>query len=95
MIAPSQIETALGYPVHHTFPSDYPTVSSALNSGVPLALTNHSEIAAQFDRFSAADHRPWKPGRSRRGRQAQVGASLSFFSWYGHLLRDVSAQPQR
>ena len=28
------------------------TVSTALNSGVPLALTNHSEIAAQFDSFT-------------------------------------------
>jgi hypothetical protein len=27
-------------------------VSTALNSGVPLALTNHSEIAAQFDSFT-------------------------------------------
>ena len=38
-IPPKQIETALGYPIHHTFPSDYKTVSTALNSGVPLALT--------------------------------------------------------
>ena len=43
LIAPKQIETALGYGIHHTFSSDYRTVSTALNSGVPLALTNHSE----------------------------------------------------
>jgi len=47
-----QIETALGYSVHHSFPSDYKTVSTALNSGVPLALTNSSDIAAQFDSFT-------------------------------------------
>jgi pilus assembly protein CpaE len=52
LIAPKQIETALGYGIHHMFPSDYRTVSTALNSGVPLALTNNSEIASQFDSFS-------------------------------------------
>lgn len=52
MISAKQIETALGYSIHHTFPSDYKTVATALNSGVPLALTNHSEISAQFDNFT-------------------------------------------
>jgi pilus assembly protein CpaE len=52
LIAPKQIETALGYGIHHTFGSDYRTVSTALNSGVPLTTTNHSEIAAQFDSFT-------------------------------------------
>ncbi len=52
VIGPKQIESALGFPVHHLFTSDYKTVSHALNSGVPLTSTNHSEIAAQFDRFT-------------------------------------------
>lgn len=52
LIAPKQIETALGYGIHHSFSSDYRTVSAALNSGVPLTLTNHSEIAAQFGSFT-------------------------------------------
>jgi pilus assembly protein CpaE len=52
LIAPKQIETALGYGIHHTFPSDYRTVSTALNSGVPLALTNNSDIAGQFGAFA-------------------------------------------
>ena len=51
-IAPKQIETALGHPVHHTFPSDYKTVSAALNSGVPLAQAGNSELATQFDQFT-------------------------------------------
>ena len=51
-IPPAQIETALGRPIDHMFPSDYKTVSTALNSGVPLALTGDSDIAAQFDRFT-------------------------------------------
>ena len=52
LIAPKQIETALGYGIHHSFSSDYRTVSAALNAGVPLTLTNHSEIAAQFGSFT-------------------------------------------
>jgi len=51
-IAPKQIEAALGHPVHHTFPSDYKTVSAALNSGIPLAQAGNSELATQFDQFT-------------------------------------------
>jgi pilus assembly protein CpaE len=71
VIAPKQIETALGYAIHTTFTSDYKTVSTALNSGVPLALANNSEIAAQFDRFTrlvinpAADQAAAEPERKR------------------------------
>ena len=52
LIAPKQIETALGYGIHHTFSSDYRTVATALNSGVPLATTNNSDLASQFDTFA-------------------------------------------
>lgn len=51
-IPPKQIETAVGHPIHHTFPSDYRTVSAALNSGIPLAASGDSEVAIQFDRFT-------------------------------------------
>jgi pilus assembly protein CpaE len=51
-IPPKQIEGALGHPIHQMFPSDYKTVSTALNSGVPLALTGDSDIAAQLDSFT-------------------------------------------
>ena len=51
-IPPKQIENALGHPIHHTFPSDYKTVSTALNSGVPLTLAGNSDMAAQFDGFT-------------------------------------------
>jgi len=70
-IPPKQIETALGHPIHHTFPSDYKTVSTALNSGVPLALAGNSDIATQFDRFTRAILDPEaeapapQPGRRR------------------------------
>jgi len=52
LIAPKQIETALGYGIHHTFSSDYRAVSTALNSGVPLSMANNSEIAGQFSTFT-------------------------------------------
>ena len=52
LIAPKQIETALGYGIHHTFTSDYRAVSTALNSGVPLTLSNNSSIAGEFDSFT-------------------------------------------
>jgi Flp pilus assembly CpaE family ATPase len=51
-IPPKQIESALGHPIFHTFPSDYKTVSTALNSGVPLSLVDKSDIATQFDQFT-------------------------------------------
>lgn len=57
-IPPKQIETAVGHPIYHTFPSDYATVSTALNSGVPLALSGDSEIAKQFDRFTRSIFEP-------------------------------------
>jgi Flp pilus assembly CpaE family ATPase len=52
MIAPKQIESALGHPIDHVFASDYGTVSSALNAGVPLTLSNHTELASQFNAFT-------------------------------------------
>ena len=48
----AQIESALGHPIYHRFPSDYRTVSTALNSGVPVALSGNSAIAEQFDHFT-------------------------------------------
>jgi pilus assembly protein CpaE len=71
LIAPKQIETALGYGIHHTFTSDYRTVSTALNSGVPLTMTNHSGIAGEFDSFTrqlvgmAAEEAKPEPERRR------------------------------
>ena len=48
----SQIEGALGHQIAHVIPSDYKVVSSALNSGVPLALTGNTDLAMNFDRFT-------------------------------------------
>jgi pilus assembly protein CpaE len=68
-IPPKQIESALGHPIHAMFPSDYKTVSTALNSGVPLTLAGNSEMASQFDRFTrrvlhpSAHHDAEAPGK--------------------------------
>ncbi len=51
-IPPAQIEKAIGLPIFQTFLSDYKTVSTALNSGVPIALAGNSELASQFDDFA-------------------------------------------
>jgi len=51
-IGPKQIESTLGHTVHMMFPSDYGVVSAAMNSGVPLTMTNHSDLAARFERFT-------------------------------------------
>lgn len=51
-IPPDQIEKALGRSIDQMFPSDYRTVSMALNSGVPLSLTANGELASQFDTFA-------------------------------------------
>jgi pilus assembly protein CpaE len=51
-IGPKQIETTLGHSLHMMFPSDYGIVSAAMNSGVPLTLTNNSDLAARFERFT-------------------------------------------
>jgi pilus assembly protein CpaE len=52
LIAPKQIETALGFGIYQSFTSDYRTVSTALNSGVPLGLAAQSELASQFANFT-------------------------------------------
>ena len=51
-IPPEQIEKAIGHPIFQSFLSDYKTVSTALNSGVPIALAGNSDLASQFDEFS-------------------------------------------
>jgi pilus assembly protein CpaE len=78
MIAPKQIETALGYGIHHTFPSDYKTVSTALNSGVPLALANHSDIAAQFDSFTRQIISPGEVADKAAVEKRRAAFSFSF-----------------
>jgi pilus assembly protein CpaE len=47
-----QIEDALGQKVHLTFPSDYRTVATALNAGVPLTFSDNADMAEKFKRLT-------------------------------------------
>jgi pilus assembly protein CpaE len=46
-----EIEDALGTKIYLTIPSDYKSVATALNAGVPLTFGNNAEIAKQFGRL--------------------------------------------
>jgi pilus assembly protein CpaE len=72
----NQMESALGHPIDHTFPSDYRTVSNALNSGVPLALSGNSQVATQFDRFTRRLLDPGAHAHDRRRSPLERIASL-------------------
>jgi pilus assembly protein CpaE len=78
MIGAKQIETALGYGIHHTFPSDYKTVSTALNSGVPLALANDSDIAEQFGSFTRQIISPGEVADKAAVEKRRAAFSFSF-----------------
>ena len=78
-IPPKQIEGALGYSIDYTFASDYKIVSTALNSGVPLALTGKTDLAAQFDRFSRDLLGPEKEEPATTGNKKV--ASLGRIGW--------------
>jgi pilus assembly protein CpaE len=80
-IPPAQIENALAHPIYQTFLSDYKTVSTALNSGVPLTMAGNSELASQFDSFArrilnpsadAATQQPAKRGALGLQRLASI-----------------------
>jgi pilus assembly protein CpaE len=66
----TQIEDALGQKVHLTFPSDYRTVATALNSGVPLTFSDNSTMADQFKRLTSLILNPSAPQKSSKGRMA-------------------------
>jgi hypothetical protein len=55
------------------FPSDYSVVSSALNSGVPLTLSNHSELASQFAAFTKLIVSRQSTGEDAKGRAPFLG----------------------
>jgi pilus assembly protein CpaE len=77
-IPPKQIEHALGHPIHHEFTSDYKTVSTALNSGVPLALAGNSDIATQFDNFT---RRVLDPSAQAGGKRGGLGIEKIASLW--------------
>ena len=67
-IPPAQIQNALGHPIYHTFPSDYRTVSNALNAGVPITMMDNTELASQLDSFARRILDPLAVAETSRGR---------------------------
>ena len=68
-IGSADVERAIGFPVAHTFPSDYRHALHALNKGRPIALDNHNELAGAFKRFAfqLTGVRPQPPQTPRSG----------------------------
>ncbi|MEZ5421091.1 MAG: hypothetical protein R2708_27655 [Vicinamibacterales bacterium] len=56
-----EIEEALGRHIDHRFTSDYATVASALNAGVPLSTLRPGALRAELDTF-ARDRGPHHRG---------------------------------
>jgi pilus assembly protein CpaE len=69
----AQIENALGQKVHLTFPSDYKTVATALNAGVPLTFSDNSEMAEQFRRWTSGILNQQAPPRKTKERRMGLG----------------------
>lgn len=50
-IRSKDIEDTLNFPVYFWFPSDWPTIVTALNSGVPISTSNGTDIGDSFLQF--------------------------------------------
>ena len=74
-----QIETALGYPVYQSFPSDYKTVAGALNSGTPLSMAGRSEMSRKFAQFTKRILDPSIDAASNGGRSRPLFGRLAAF----------------
>jgi pilus assembly protein CpaE len=68
-IRSKDIEETLSFPVSWFFPNDWGTIMNAVNSGVPLSTSNHSEIASSFVSFvqQVAGIQPPKQPEKRKG----------------------------
>ena len=54
VLTTAQIERVLGFPIAFTVNSDYRTVASAVNSGVPVSTLRASELTGQLDAIARA-----------------------------------------
>ena len=78
----AQIEEALGQKVHLTFPPDYKTVATALNSGVPLTFSDNSEMAEQFKRLTDLILNPHaQPKKATAPRKSGLGLPRIASMW--------------
>ena len=80
-MAPNQIEAALGYPVHHTFPSDYIGVSMSINAGVPIVSSANTEMASQLDGFAQQLLSAGQIEEGAAPEKKKAALTFSFFSW--------------
>ena len=80
-IPAKQIENALGRPIYQTFPSDYKTVSTALNSGVPLSLSGSTDIAAEFASFTKSILQPDAAASVQPAKRTGLGLSRLASMW--------------
>jgi pilus assembly protein CpaE len=51
-ITHEDLESVIGGPTAHAFPSDYRLATASLNQGRPVVLDNHSSLAASFEKFA-------------------------------------------
>jgi pilus assembly protein CpaE len=78
----AQIEEALGQKVYLTFPPDYKTVATALNSGVPLTFSDNSEMAEQFKRLTDLILNPHaQPKKATAPRRSGLGLPRIASMW--------------
>jgi len=80
-IPPAQIEKAVGHPIFQMFLSDYKTVSTALNSGVPIALAGNSDLASQFDQFARRILDPSATDSPASGKRSTLGLQRLASMW--------------
>ena len=96
-IPPAQIEAAVGHPIDHMFPSDYKTVSAALNSGVPLAATGNTPLASQFDSFTRRmlDAEDLAPAEASARERAAATDPVKAATWAAGSIASAVAYPLR
>ncbi len=74
-IRSKDIEETLSFPVYWFFPNDWPTIMTAVNSGVPLSTVNHTEISGAFSSFVqlVLGIQPPKPPEKKKGLRGLFG----------------------
>jgi pilus assembly protein CpaE len=78
----TQIEEALGQKVQLTFPPDYRTVATALNSGVPLTFSDNSDMAEQFKRLTGLIlNQHAEPAKAAPARKSALGLPRFASMW--------------
>jgi pilus assembly protein CpaE len=78
----TQIKEALGRKIDLTFPSDYRTVATAMNSGVPVTFGDNTEMAEQFTRLTSLILNPEAvPEKATAPRRSTLGLPRFASMW--------------